>query len=74
MPAMHTLLRGGMATDEHGGKPDWEIAAEAKLRRKKHKMEKKKGHGYELNLWTVNTGGLTGAWRVVHLFEHFGAT
>ena len=69
MPAMHTFLRGGMATDEHGVRPDWEIAAEAKLRRKKHKIEKKKGYGYELNLWTVNTGGLTGAWRVVHLFD-----
>lgn len=69
MPAMHTFLRGGMATDEHGVKTDWEIAAEAKLRRKRHKIEKKKGHGYELKLWTINTGGLTGAWRVVHLFD-----
>ena len=66
---MHTILRGGMATAPNEEKPDWQIAAEAKLRRKKHRAETKKSAGQEISMWTVNTGGLAGTWRVVHLFD-----
>lgn len=59
-----------MATVPNEEKPDWQIAAEAKLRRKAHRSEKKKKEGLELSMWTVNTGGLAGTWRVVHLFDN----
>lgn len=58
-----------MATAPDEEKPDWQIAAEAKLRRKKHRAETKKSAGQEISMWTVNTGGLAGTWRVVHLFD-----
>ena len=29
----------------------------------------KEGNGHHLSMWTINTGGLSGAWRVAHLVE-----
>ena len=64
---MHTLLRGGMATapDEAAKDDDW--FEKGKIKRKKHKMDMKNGVGHSIEMWTINTGGLQGTWRVINM-------
>lgn len=65
---MHTQLRGGMATiAEEGAWNEEEYCKESMLRRKKHKKDIKKGNATNLRMWTINTGGLQGTWRMINL-------
>ena len=56
-----------MATPPDGALEETDWIEEGKIKRRKHKMDMKNGVGHTIDMWTINTGGLQGTWRVVNL-------